>query len=184
MTRAKGRKQAKVRTYCAKCVEEIKPNAPEEVLDENGDCLICGMPKVCPNCSHEQEVRFADFPLIVCMDCVHEADAYLQRMDEVNESVNQILRGREEMGFTPDELIIDATMQDRPMWPIKLKPGIVIKLEPVPMVFAVGVVSHKGEKALLDFVPLCPSAMKRLLAKSLREAAPKLGTRLTIPQVN
>jgi hypothetical protein len=142
------------------------------------------MPKVCPNCSREQEARFAYFPLILCMDCVHEADAYLQRMDEVNESVNQIIRGHEEMGYAPDELVMDATLQDRDMAPIKLKQEIVISLEPIPMVFGVGEFSRKGEEGILDFVPLCPAALKRLLASSLREVVSKLGTRLTIQRVN
>jgi hypothetical protein len=173
--------------YCTKCSEEIAPSRAEDVLDENRDCMLCGLPKVCPKCSREQEKRFADFPLIVCMDCIGEADEYLKRIDEVSASINAIMRHREENGFVPEELVMDATMQDRDAPKVRLTPSLKLKLDPVPMVFAVYVLSRKqGDptSAVVDYVPLCPSAIKRTMSKALREVSKNLGVRLSMPEMN
>ena len=77
-------------TYCKKCSDEAREQGvkPEDILDENRECVLCGEPTICPVCSREQDARFGDFPLMVCMACIAKADRYLSGIDEVNEDIN------------------------------------------------------------------------------------------------
>jgi hypothetical protein len=156
--------------YCKKCSDEVRQHdvEPIDILDRNTECILCGKPKVCPKCSHEQDERFGDFPLFVCMDCIAEADRYLLGIAEVNQDINSTLRLREAQGWTPDHLVIDATLQDRGLHSMSLKPGVTLDIKPVPMVFAVVVICKRGTEVHLDFVELCPAPLRSLMMESLQ----------------
>lgn len=152
------------KAFCNKCSEEVRRQhgvEPADILDENRECILCGEPKVCPVCAHEQDGRYGDSPLLVCMDCIAEADRYLLGIDDVNQEINSSLRSREAQGWTPSSLVVDAISQDRGLVNVAVNPGEQIVLEPEPMVFAVAILFRKGEKAQLDFVALCPVALRR-----------------------
>ena len=156
-------------TYCKKCSNEIRKSGgkPDEILDGNRVCILCEEPEVCPNCSGEQEVPRR----LLCADCLTEADRYSSGVAEVNEDINSTLRLREAQGWTPSYLVVDATLRDGPVDRIPLTPGMIINLNPLSMIFAVGVFSLKGKEAQVDFVELCPAPLKEQLRGALQNEA-------------
>lgn len=166
--------------YCPECAEEIRKlgEQPERILDPNLRCACCGRESVCPNyCGTEERPNREIF----CRECLDEMDAYLSRIAEVNKEINAVLRQREKEGWTPVTLVIDANFVDRGVREMQLRRGMTLNLLPEPLVFAVAIVSERPAKtkmmpeATLDFVSLCPSAIKRLLQSSLRHAAADTG---------
>lgn len=156
-------------TYCKKCSDEVREPGlnPADILDKNRKCMLCGEPKICPACGQGQDEILGDLPLTVCMDCIGEGDRYMRRIDEVNQNINSTLRLREAEGWTPDSLVFNATMAGSELRSQALKPGLVIKLEPVP-IFAVAVLFKRGTEARLDPVELCPASMRRHLLTAFR----------------
>lgn len=158
-------------THCEKCAEEVRHMGAEldEIMDPNEECVLCGEPTICPHCCLEQDERFAHFPSFVCMDCIAQADRYLQHIDEVNRDINSTLRLREAMGWTPKVLIVDATLQSGSLEEIPLKVGRIIKMSPVPMVFAVATVFMKDGHAGVDWVDLCPHSLRDHFTAALKK---------------
>jgi hypothetical protein len=81
---------------------------------------------------------------------IDEANRFLSRIDDIAQFINGTVRMREARGWT-SALVLDATMRGGDVKEIPITPGSeLIRLEPVPMVFAVAIVSRKGTVAEID----------------------------------